>query len=151
MQSCQGGFNRGLSIFDVILGRKRIILFKQGKLWVFKHFFYNKETFKALVENYNEDKFRSEFKTFGERNKALMILDSAVFDYLFKFVINPRVEPTNTRTERVLRSDVVLKKILGTLRNYKETSIHERIMTTLATWEQKGLNSLQILTAKLAS
>ena len=80
-----------------------------------------------------------------------MILDSAVFDYLFKFVINPRVEPTNTRTERVLRSDVVLKKILGTLRNYKETSIHERIMTTLATWEQKGLNSLQILTAKLAS
>jgi len=41
---------------------------------------YNKETFKALVENYNEDKFRFEFKTVGERNKALKILDRAGFD-----------------------------------------------------------------------
>ncbi|HUS76541.1 MAG TPA: IS66 family transposase, partial [Methanothrix sp.] len=45
----------------------------------------------------------------------------------------------------------VLRKILGTLRNDKGTSIHERIMTTLATWGQRGLNSLQMLTEKLAS
>lgn len=73
------------------------------------------------------------------------------FNYWFTFVINPGVEPTNNRAERALRPNVVLRKILGTLRNYKGTSIHECIMTTLATWGLKGLNSLQMLTAKLAS
>jgi len=73
------------------------------------------------------------------------------FEYWFTFVIHPVVEPTNNRAERALRPQVVLRKILGTLRNEKGTSIHERIMTTLATWGQKGLDSLQMLTAKLAS
>ena len=73
------------------------------------------------------------------------------FDYWFTFIINPGVEPTNNRAERALRPQVVLRKILGTLRNDKGTSIHERIMTTLATLGQNGLNCLQMLTAKLAS
>ena len=72
------------------------------------------------------------------------------FDYWFTFIINPCVEPTNNRAERALRPHVVLRKILGTLRNDKGTSIHGRIMTTLATWGQRGLNSLQMLTEKLA-
>lgn len=71
------------------------------------------------------------------------------FDYWFTFVINPGVEPTNNRAERALRPHVVLRKILGALQNDKGTSIHERIMTTLATWGQNGLNSLQMLTTKL--
>ena len=73
------------------------------------------------------------------------------FDYWFTFIINPGVEATNNRAERALRPQVVLRKIMGTLRNDKGTSIHERIMTTLATWGQKGLDSLKMLTAKLAS
>jgi transposase len=73
------------------------------------------------------------------------------FDYWFTFIINPGVEPTNNRAERALRPQVVLRKILGTLRNDKGTSIHERIMTTLATWGQRGQDILQMLTSKLAS
>jgi transposase len=73
------------------------------------------------------------------------------FDYWFTFIINPGVEPTNNRAERALRPHVVLRKILGALRNEKGTSIHERIMTTLATWGQRGLDSLQMLTARLDS
>jgi len=73
------------------------------------------------------------------------------FEYWFTFIINQGVEPTNNRAERALRPHVVLRKILGTLRNDKGTSIHERIMTMLATWEQRRLNSLQMLTAVLAS
>lgn len=67
--------------FDVVHKRKKIILFKIGKLWVFKHFFDNKEIFKTLADSYNEDKFRFEFKTFGARNQALKTLDRAGFDY----------------------------------------------------------------------
>jgi transposase len=73
------------------------------------------------------------------------------FEYWFTFIIHPGVEPTNNRAERALRLHVVLRKILGTLRNDKGTSIHERIMTILATCGQKGQDSLQMLTARLAS
>jgi transposase len=73
------------------------------------------------------------------------------FDYWFTFIIHPGVEPTNNRAERALREHVILRKIVGTLRNGKGTSIHERIMTVLATWGQQGLNSLQMLRSSLAS
>jgi transposase len=72
------------------------------------------------------------------------------FEYWFTFVIHPAVEPTNNRAERALREHVILRKIVGTLRNNKGTSIHERIMTVLATWKQQGLDSLQILRSSLA-
>jgi hypothetical protein len=70
-----------VNTFDVIQRRSKIILFKLGKLWVFKHFFDDKAIFKALAESYNEDKFRFDFKTFGARNQALKILERAGFDY----------------------------------------------------------------------
>ena len=85
-----------------------------------------------------------------EVRKFIRKIDNG-FGYWFTFIINPGVEPTNNRAERALRPNVVLRKILGTLRNEKGTSIHERIMTTLATWGQRGLDCLQMLTAKLAS
>jgi hypothetical protein len=37
--------------------------------------------FKALADFYNKDQFRFEFKTFGERNNALKILERTGFDY----------------------------------------------------------------------
>ncbi len=83
-----------VNTFDVIQRRKKINLFKLGRLWVFKHFFDNKETFKALAEYYNEDKFRFEFKTFGERNQGLKILDRAGFDYELVEDLRPFVVKT---------------------------------------------------------
>jgi hypothetical protein len=85
--------------------------------------------------------------------KVLKFIDKICngFEYWFTFIINPGVEPTNNRAERALREHVVLRKILGTLRNGKGTSIHERIMTVLATWGQQGLNTLQMLRSSLSS
>jgi transposase len=93
-----------------------------------------------IMKEYSIEKVR---KFIGKINNG--------FDYWFTFIINPGVEPTNNRAERALRPQVVLRKILGTLRNDKGTSIHERIMTTLATWGQSGQDILQMLKAKLAS
>jgi transposase len=87
----------------------------------------------------------------SEKVKKLIGKISNGFEYWFTFVIHPGVEPTNNRAERALREHVVLRKILGTLRNSKGTSIHERIMTVLATWGQQGLNSLQMLRTSLSS
>jgi len=72
------------------------------------------------------------------------------FEYWFTFVLRSDVEPTNNRAERALREHVVQRKIIGTLRNEKGTSIHERIMTVLTTWAQQGLNSFQMLRSKLS-
>jgi len=72
------------------------------------------------------------------------------FEYWFTFVTHPGVEPTNNRAERALREHVVQRKIVGTLRNGKGTSIHERIMTVLATWAQQELNSFQMMRAMLS-
>jgi hypothetical protein len=71
------------------------------------------------------------------------------FEYWFTFVLRSDVEPTNNRAERALREHVVQRKIIGTLRNEKGTSIHERIMTVLTTWAQQGLNTFQMLRLKL--
>jgi transposase len=65
------------------------------------------------------------------------------FEYWFTFVIHPGVEPTNNKAERAIREHVVQRKIIGTLRNEKGTSIHERLTNVLATWSQLGLDSLQ--------
>jgi hypothetical protein len=46
--------------FDVIPKRKRITVFKLGKLWIFKHFFDDKALFLALLGNYNKDQYRFE-------------------------------------------------------------------------------------------
>ena len=73
------------------------------------------------------------------------------FEYWFTFVIHPGVEPTNNKAERAIREHVVQRKIIGTLRNEKGTSIHERLMTVLTTWSQQGLDSLQMLRLKLSS
>ena len=67
--------------FDVVERRKRITVFKLGKLWVFKQFFDNHELFSALLDHYNKDLFRFEFKSTGARNNALKLLERNGFDY----------------------------------------------------------------------
>ena len=67
--------------FDVIERRKHITFFKLGKLWVFKQFFDNHELFNALLDYYNKDLYRFEFKSIGARNNALKLLEKNGFDY----------------------------------------------------------------------
>jgi hypothetical protein len=67
--------------FDVIPKRKRITVFKLGKLWVFKHFFDDKALFLALLGNYNKNQYRFEFTSIGARNNALKLLERNGFDY----------------------------------------------------------------------
>jgi hypothetical protein len=70
-----------VNTFDVIERRKRITLFKLGKLWLFKCFFEDRELFEALLDHYNKDQYRFEFKSIGARNNALKLLERNGFDY----------------------------------------------------------------------
>ena len=69
------------STFDVVPNRKRITVFKVGKLWLFKYFFDTRELFEALIDHYNKDLYRFEFKSTGARNNALKLLERNGFDY----------------------------------------------------------------------
>jgi hypothetical protein len=62
---------------------------------------------------------------------------------LYELLSRALENDTNNRAERALRPQVVLRKILGMLRNDRGTLINERIKTMLAAWGQMGLDSLQ--------
>jgi transposase len=64
---------------------------------------------------------------------------------LFTFVLHPGVEPTNNIAERALRENVVIRKIIGTLRNAFGAEVHETIMSVLATCKQLGQNPYRVL------
>src|SRR5271157_1501541 len=74
MRLCQ------FSTFEVVPKRNRINIFKVGKLWLFKYFFDNTELFEALLDHYNKDLSRFEFKSTGARNNALKLLERNGFD-----------------------------------------------------------------------
>lgn len=73
------------------------------------------------------------------------------FDHWFTFVTTPGVEPTNNRAERALKEHVVQRKIMGTFRNGKGTRIYETVMTLLATWKQRGLNTSKAMAESLSA
>jgi len=75
-----GGFSLQPNTFDVLPRRKRITLFKTACGWIFKHFFDDSAVFKELADYYNKALFRFEFKTVGERNKALKLLELRGFE-----------------------------------------------------------------------
>ena len=66
-------------------------------------------------------------------------------DHWLTFVGKPAVSPTNNAAESALREPVVLRKIIGTLRNDHGMFVHETLFSLLATWSQQGRNPYQEL------
>ena len=71
------------------------------------------------------------------------------FEHWFTCILYPDVEPTNNRAERMLREEVVLRKITGTLRNEKGTTANEVMMSLITTWKQQNKNPFLELRALL--
>lgn len=61
-------------------------------------------------------------------------------DHWLTFIGEPAVSPTNNAAENALREPVVLRKIIGTLRNDRGMFVHETLLSLLATWRQQGRN-----------
>ena len=61
-------------------------------------------------------------------------------DHRLPFVGEPAVSPTNNAAENALREPVILRKLIGTLRNERGMFVHETVLTLLATWNQQGQN-----------
>jgi len=65
---------------DFDIDRKKINIFKVGKLYCFKHYFNDREVFDELSKYYNEMKYRFECSTASERNKIIKYLWKMGFD-----------------------------------------------------------------------
>ena len=61
-------------------------------------------------------------------------------DHWLTFIGEPAVSPTNNAAENSLREPVVLRKIIGTLRNDRGMFVHETLLSLLATCRQQGRN-----------
>jgi len=72
-------------------------------------------------------------------------------DHWLTFVGEPAVSPTNNAAENALREPVVLRKIIGTLRNDRGMFVHETILSLLATWRQQGRNPYEELRRVVSS
>lgn len=68
----------------------------------------------------------------------------------FTCILHPEIEPTNNKAERELREIVVQRKI-SSLWNEKGIRIKEIIMSVLATWRLRGLNTFTMLRQTLMS
>ena len=68
------------STVDGTKRRKAITVFRIGRIWTFKHFFADKETFKELADHYSRDRYRFEFLTEVERDGAFEKLEDLGFD-----------------------------------------------------------------------
>jgi transposase len=84
----------------------------------------------------------TELKKFGEKL-------SNGLKHWFTRILYPFVEATNNIAERALRELVVIRKIIGSLRNNKGAKIIETIMTMITTWRQRGLDTFSELRASI--
>jgi transposase len=57
------------------------------------------------------------------------------------FLKHPKMEATNNRGERGLREAIVIRKIIGTLRNWKGAEAFARLLSVLGTWKLREENS----------
>ena len=91
-----------------------------------------------------------EMDTEAEDVQALQGKIEGGLDHWLTFVGEPAVAPTNNAAENALREPVVLRKIIGTLRNENGIFVHETLLTLLATWKQQNRNPLTELKQAVA-
>lgn len=89
-------------------------------------------------------------KAYKELRKIAVLLENG-FKQWFTCVLYPDVEPTNNKAEQTLREFVIQRKIYPTFRSEQGFRTTEILLSFLATWRLRGLNTLQALRQTLRS
>jgi transposase len=71
-----------------------------------------------------------------DATEVLTMVENGLGDWL-TFLDFPAVEPTNHKVEALLREPIVLRNVIGTLRNEKGMWLHETFLSLLETWRQQ--------------
>ena len=115
---------KSVSVKDSMTKRKRL---------------YNKcvQEMKWLIEK---------FSCYQHLTKVITTIKNGL-NFWFTRIIHPQIEPTNNKGEQSLREMVVMKKIIGTLRNEDGAEVMAKMMTLISTWRLNGLNPFYSLRA----
>lgn len=97
---------------------------------------------RARRRNWGERRLTERMKRFGKSwargvHKVVTYLENGRASWL-TFLRHPGVEPTNHRAERSIREAVVIRKIIGTLRNSRGAEALTRLLSVLGTWKLHG-------------
>src|SRR3989339_2266798 len=79
------------------------------------------------------------FSSYKHLAKVVTTIKNGLY-FWFTRISHPQIEPTNNNGERSLREIVVIKKIMGTLRNQDGADILAKMMTLISTWRLNGIN-----------
>lgn len=79
------------------------------------------------------------FSSYKHLTKVVTTIKNGL-DFWFTRIIHPQIEPTNNKGERSLREMVVMKHIMGTLRNQDGADVMAKMMTLISTWRLNGMN-----------
>jgi transposase len=96
------------------------------------------------------ERFISVAKTHSELKDFATYTENGM-PWWFTFVEYDDVDPTNNSAEQALREQIIMRKIMGTLRNQRGTGIYEVLTSVFATWKARGLNPQHELAAALRS
>ena len=86
------------------------------------------------------------FSCYKHLSKVITTIKNGL-DFWFTRIIHPQIDPTNNKGEQSLREMVVMKKIIGTLRNEDGAEVMAKMMTLISTWRLNGLNPFYSLRA----
>lgn len=88
------------------------------------------------------------YSSYGHLAEVVTTIKNGL-DFWFTRILHPQIEPTNNRGEQSLREIVVIKKIIGTLRNEDGANILSKLMTLISTWRLNGINPFYALRSLL--
>ncbi|MEA2037865.1 MAG: IS66 family transposase [Nanoarchaeota archaeon] len=86
------------------------------------------------------------FSSYQHLTKVVTTIKNGL-EFWFTRIIHPQIEPTNNKGEQSLREMVVMKKIIGTLRNKDGAEVLAKMMTLISTWRLNGINPFYSLRA----
>jgi hypothetical protein len=86
------------------------------------------------------------FSSYNHLTKVITTIKNGL-NFWFTRILHPQIEPTNNDGERSLREIVVMKKIIGTLRNQNGADVMAKIMTLISTWRLNGQSPFYSLRA----
>jgi transposase len=86
------------------------------------------------------------FSSYRHLTKVVTTIKNGL-EFWFTRIIHPQIEPTNNKGERSLREMVVMKKIIGTLRNEDGADVMAKMMTLISTWRLNRINPFYSLRA----
>ena len=122
-------------------------LYKQAKSSLGKSQRLRENLYKNCIQKMQF--FIASCKVHKELRKFAEKLENGL-DQWFTCLLHPEIDMTSNKAERALREPVVQRKI-SSLWNEKGIMIKETIMSVLATWDLRGLNTYSMLRKTLSS